>query len=392
MRTPVIVDAVRTPMGRGKPGGALSEIHPTDLLAGLLRALVERNALDPGTIDDVIVGCVSQVGEQAGTPGRMALLAARFPVHVPSTTIDRKCGSSQQAIHFAAQGIMAGVYDIVIAGGVESMSRVPMGSARIGKDPYGPAVIDRYARGLVPQGISAELVAARWHLSREQLDAYSAASHRRAAAVQAVGGFAREIVPVGEGNRRIDTDETIRPSTTVEALSQLKTSFNDDAIAARFPEIDWRITAGNSSQITDGAAALLLMTEESALRLGLRPRARLVAFDVVGDDPLLMLTAPIPATRRILAKSGMTLDVIDHYEVNEAFAPVPLAWQQEFHADGDRLNPCGGAIALGHPLGASGARLMTTMLNALERSSGHYGLQTMCEAGGMANATIIERL
>lgn len=392
MRTPVIVDAVRTPMGRGKPGGALSEIHPTDLLAGTLRALVERNELDPGTVDDVIVGCVSQVGEQAGTPGRMALLAAGFPVHVPSTTIDRKCGSSQQAIHFAAQGIMAGVYDIVIAGGVESMSRVPMGSARIGKDPYGPAVIDRYAPGLVPQGISAELVAARWHLSREQLDAYSAASHRRAAAVQVAGGFAREIVPVGEGNRRIDTDETIRPSTTVEALSQLKTPFTDEAIAARFPGIDWRITAGNSSQITDGAAALLLMTEESALRLGLTPRARFVAFDVVGDDPLLMLTAPMPATRRILDKSGLTLDSIDHYEVNEAFAPVPLAWQREFHADIDKLNPCGGAIALGHPLGASGARLMTTMLNALERSGRRYGLQIMCEAGGMANATIIERL
>jgi acetyl-CoA acyltransferase len=270
MRTPVIVDAVRTPMGRGKHGGALSEIHPTDLLAGVLRALVERNALDPGTIDDVIVGCVSQVGEQAGTPGRMALLAAGFPVHVPSTTIDRKCGSSQQAIHFAAQGIMAGVYDIVIAGGVESMSRVPMGSARIGKEPLRSGGDRPLCARLGPQGISAELVAARWHLSREQLDAYSAASHRRAAAVQAAGGFAREIVPVCEGERRIDTDETIRPSTTFEALSQLKTSFTNDAIAARFPEIGWRITAGNSSQITDGAAALLLMTEESALRLGLR--------------------------------------------------------------------------------------------------------------------------
>lgn len=392
MRTPVIVDAVRTPMARGKPGGALSEIHPTDLLAGLLKALVERNRLDPGTVDDVIVGCVSQVGEQAGTPGRMALLAAGFPVHVPSTTIDRKCGSSQQAIHFAAQGIMAGVYDIVIAGGVESMSRVPMGSARIGKDPYGPAVIDRFAPGLVPQGISAELVAARWHLSREQLDSYSAASHRRAAMAQASGQFADEIVPVVHGNRRVDVDETIRPATTAEALAQLKTAFEDDALSTRFPEIDWRITAGNSSQITDGAAAMLLMSERMASRLGSKPRARFVAFDVVGDDPLLMLTAPIPATRRILDKSGMTLDAIDHYEVNEAFAPVPLAWQKEFHADGEKLNPCGGAIALGHPLGASGARLMTTMLHALERTGGRYGLQTMCEAGGMANATIIERL
>jgi acetyl-CoA acetyltransferase family protein len=392
MNIPVIVDAVRTPMGRGKPGGTLSRIHPTDLLAGLLGALVDRNRLDPGTVDDVIIGCVSQVGEQAATPGRMALLAVGFPDHVPSTTIDRKCGSSQQAIHFAAQGIMAGVYDIVIAGGVESMSRVPMGSASLDKDPYGPAVTDRYAPGLVHQGISAELVAARWQLTREQLDAYSAASHHRAAATCATGGFADEIVAVHHDNARIDADETIRPDTSAEALAQLKTSFRDDALADRFPEIDWRITAGNSSQITDGAAAILLMSETAAKRLGLAPRARFVAFDVVGDDPLLMLTAPIPATRRILAKSGLTLESIDHYEVNEAFAPVPLAWQKEFHADGARLNPCGGAIALGHPLGASGARLMTTMVNALERTSGRYGLQTMCEAGGMANATIIERL
>jgi len=392
MSRPVIVDAVRTPMGKGKPGGALADVHPVDLLAGILTALVERNGIDPGRIDDVVIGCVSQAGEQAATPGRMALLAAGFPIHVPSTTIDRKCGSSQQAIHFAAQGIMAGVYDIVIAGGVESMSRVPMGSARMGKDPYGPAVIDRFAPGLVSQGIAAELVAARWRLGREELDAYSATSHRRAAAAQAAGAFENEIVPVTQRNHRVEADETIRPTTTPEGLAQLKTSFNDDKLAARFPEIDWRITAGNSSQITDGASALLLMSEETASRLGRKPRARFVAFDVIADDPLLMLTAPIPATRRILGKSGLSVEAIDHFEVNEAFAPVPLAWQKELGADPQKLNPRGGAIALGHPLGASGARLMTTMLNALEQTGGRYGLQTMCEAGGMANATIIERL
>jgi acetyl-CoA C-acetyltransferase/acetyl-CoA acyltransferase len=379
-------------MGRGKPGGALSEVHPTDLLAGVLSALVERNRLDPGRIDDVIVGCVSQAGEQSGGPGRMALLAAGFPIHVPATTIDRKCGSSQQAIHFGAQGIMAGAYDIVVAGGIESMSRVPMGSARMGKDPFGPAMIERYAPGLVSQGVSAELVAARWQLTRDELDTYSAASHQRAAATQMSGGFEEEIVAVAWGNHRVEADETIRPTTSADSLSQLKTVFRDDALAIRFPEIQWSITAGNSSQITDGASALLLMSEDTANELQLKPRARFVAFDVIGDDPLLMLTAPIPATRRILDKSGMKLEQIDHYEVNEAFAPVPLAWQKEFHADPNRLNPRGGAIALGHPLGASGARLMTTMLHALEQTGGRYGLQTMCEAGGMANATIIERL
>jgi acetyl-CoA acetyltransferase family protein len=388
----VIIDALRTPMGRGKAGGSLSSVHAAELLATVLTALVERNGIDPGSVDDVICGCVSQVGEQAATPGRIAWLAAGYPEHVPSTTIDRKCGSSQQAVHFAAQGIMAGVYDIVIAAGVESMSRVPMGSARIGQDPYGPAVTERYAPGLVGQGVSAELVAARWDLRREQLDAYSAASHQRAAAARAAGHFDREIVPVAVGNERIGADETIRPTTTAEALGQLKPSFASPAMSERFPEIDWRITAGNSSQITDGAAGLLLMSAEAAARLGLTPRARFVGFDVIGDDPLMMLTAPIPATRRILKKTGLAARDIDHVEVNEAFAPVPLAWQKEFDVDPARLNPCGGAIALGHPLGASGARLMTTMLNALERGGGRYGLQTMCEAGGMANATIIERL
>jgi acetyl-CoA acyltransferase len=389
---PVIIDAIRTPMGRGKPGGALSQVHPVDLLAGVLKKIVERNGIDPGAVDDVIIGCVSQVGEQSATPGRMALLAAGFPAHVPSTTIDRKCGSSQQAIHFAAQGVMAGVYDIVIAGGVESMSRIPMGSARMGQDPFGPLMNERYAPGLVSQGVSAELVAAKWALSREELDAYSARSHQLSAKARDQGHFADEIVPVTIGDRTVSSDETIRPSTTAESLAQLKPSFENPEASSRFPGLGWQITAGNSSQITDGASALLIMSEATASRLGLRPRARFVGFDVCGDDPLLMLTAPIPATRRVLQKSGLELEEIAHYEVNEAFAPVPLAWQKEFNSDPARLNPRGGAIALGHPLGASGARLLTTMLHALEQTGCRYGLQTMCEAGGMANATIIERL
>lgn len=388
----VIVDAVRSPMGRGKPGGALSEVHPVDLLAQILSAIVERNRIDPGRVDDVLIGCVSQVGEQSATPGRGALLAAGFPEHVPATTIDRKCGSSQQAIHFAAQGIMAGEYEMAIAGGLESMSRIPMGSARMGKDPYGPAVNHRYPPGLVSQGIAAELVAAKYAVTRAESDRYAMDSHQRAARRAAAGGFKSEIVPITTPGGVVTEDESIRPNTSTEALSQLRTSFEDQTVGERFPQIRWQITAGNSSQITDGAAALLIMEEATALRLGLRPRARFVGFAVCGDDPLLMLTAPIPATERILRKTGLALDSIDHYEVNEAFAPVPLAWQAALKADPDRLNPCGGAIALGHPLGASGARLMATMLNALEDTGGRYGLQTMCEAGGMANATVIERI
>ena len=392
MNLPVIVDAVRTPMGKGKQGGALSAVHPTDLLAATFRAIADRNHLDPGMIDDVIVGCVSQVGEQSATPGRTALLAAGFPAHVPATTIDRKCGSSQQAIHFAAQGIMAGAYDIVLAGGIESMSRVKMGSARMGEDPYGPAMNERYAPGLVPQGISAELVAAHWKLSRAELDDYAALSHQRANAARTSGGFDNEIIPVLAGNESKAEDETIRADTNAAALAGLKPSFESPAAADRFPEITWSITAGNSSQITDGASTLLIMSESAARKAGLRPRARFIAFDVIGDDPLLMLTGPIPATRRVLEKAGMKIGDIDHFEINEAFASVPLAWQQEFQVDLERLNPRGGAIALGHPLGASGARLMTTMLNAMEQSGARFGLQSMCEAGGMANATIIERL
>ncbi|CAG2154094.1 thiolase family protein [Cupriavidus numazuensis] len=392
MQQAFIVDAIRSPMGKAKPGGAYCEMHPAELLAQLLTALVQRNRLDPGMVDDVITGCVSQVGEQSATPGRIAWLAAGFPEHVPATTIDRKCGSSQQAVHFAAQGIMAGAYDIVIACGVESMSRIPMGSARMGQDPYGPLVTQRYSPGLVSQGVAAELVASKWGLTQSTLDEYSAQSHARAHSAQASGAFRREIVPITTPHGVIDSDETIRPETTAPALGQLKRVFRTDELAERFPELDWRITAGNSSQMTDGAAALLIVSERAAERLQLRPRARFAAFDVRGDDPLLMLTAPIPASKRALEKAGLRISDLSHYEVNEAFAPVPLAWQHDLDADPSLLNPRGGAIALGHPLGASGARIMTTMLHSLEDGGGRYGMQAICEAGGMANATIIERL
>jgi len=389
---PVIVDIVRSPMGRGKPGGALSNLHPVDLLSQTLLALLARNRFDPGQVDDVIIGCVTQAGEQAVPPGRSAWLAANLPQHVPSTTVERRCGSSQQAIHFAAQGIAAGAYDIVIAGGIESMSRVPMGSARMGREPHGEAFGRRFPEGLVGQGVSAELVAARWGIGRLDMDEFSARSHRLAAETQDARGFDNEIVPISTPTGVVTRDETIRPSTTVSALAQLKVAFESPELSARFPEVHWSITAGNSSQITDGAAAALIMSEAMAHKLGLRPRARFVAFDVIADDPLLMLTAPIPATRRVLQKAGLTVDQIDQFEVNEAFASVPLAWLRELKADPNRLNPRGGAIALGHPLGASGARLMATLLNGLEHGNRRFGLQTMCEAGGQANATIIESL
>jgi acetyl-CoA acetyltransferase family protein len=391
----VIVDAIRTPTGRAKPGGAFVDLHPTELLAQLLSGLVERNGIDPGSVDDVITGCVSQVSEQSNTPGRVAWLAAGFPDHVPATTIDRKCGSSQQAVHFAAQAIMAGTCDIVIACGIESMSRVPMGSARAGSDPYGPSFHARYP-AMVGQGVAADMVAAKWGIAREDMDRYALESHRRAEAARLSGQFAAEIWPIevaADGARtRVEHDQTIRADTTLARLAQLKPSFEEASLAARYPDLRWNVTSGNSSQICDGASALLIMSEQKAAELNLTPRARLVAFDVCGADPVLMLTAPIPATLRVLKKSGLKLDDIAHFEVNEAFASVPLAWQKELGVDSARLNPSGGAIALGHPLGASGGRLMTTMLNALERSGGRYGLQTMCEAGGMANATIIERL
>jgi acetyl-CoA acyltransferase len=392
-RDVVIVDAVRTASGKGRAGGALADVHPVDLLAQTLQGLLARHeVVDPGTVDDVIIGCVSQVGEQSATPGRMAWLGAGFPAHVPATTIDRKCGSSQQAVHFAAQGIRSGEYDIVVAGGVESMSRVVMGSARMDADPYGDMVSTRYSPGLVSQGVAAELVAARWKLDRAALDAYSVRSHDLAAAAQASGAFDREIVAITTPSGVFDRDESIRPGSSVEKLGGLKAVFETPELSARFPEVDWCVTAGNSSQITDGATAMLLMSRAKADELGLTPRARIHTMAVVGDDPMLMLTAPIPATHKVLARSGLALTDLDHIEVNEAFAPVPLSWLAEFDVDPARLNPRGGAIALGHPLGASGARLMTTMLHALEDNDQQFGLQLMCEAGGMANATIVERI
>ncbi len=393
-RHAVIVDVLRTAMGRTKEDGAFVETHPNELLGALFSGLIERNRLDPGTVDDVIIGCVGQVGEQSSTPGRGAWLGAGLPEHVPSVTIERKCGSSQQAVHFAAYGIMAGDYDIVITGGVESMSHVPMMSARLDRDPYGPSFHARYPEGMVTQGVAAELIADQWKLSREDMDAFALASHQRAESARPQ--FEKEILPIrtqkGGEPVVVDRDETIRANSTPERMAQLTPRFGTPEMVERFPHIRWSVTPGNASQFTDGAAVALIMSETCASRLGLKPRARLVAFDVIADDPRAMLTAPIPCTRRILRKSGLKIEAIDQYEVNEAFAAVPLAWQKEFGADGARLNPYGGAIALGHPLGASGARLMTTLVNGLETTKGRYGLQTMCEHGGMANATIIERL
>lgn len=387
--TAVIVEAVRTPVGRGKAGGALSAIQPTDLLALTLRALVNRAGIDPGVIDDVIAGCVQQVGEQAGNIAHNAVLGAGFPYTVPGTSLNRQCGSSQQATHFAAQGVMAGAYDVVVAAGVESMSRIPLGSSR---PPIADSVRARFPDGLVNQGVSAELVAAKWGLGREELDSYSARSHARAVRAMDSGAFDREIVPVTTAGATLTVDETVRRHTTVERIGLLPPSFRTDELATRFPQVRWNITPANSSPVTDGASALLIMSEKRANTLGLRPRARFHAFSVVGDDPLMMLTGPIPATRKVLAAAGMTIDDIDVYEVNEAFAPVPLAWAAELGADQDKLNPLGGAIALGHALGSTGTRLMTTMLHHLESTGGRFGLQTICEAGGMANAAIIERL
>jgi len=393
MNDAVIVDAVRTASGRGKPGGALSAVHPADLLAAPLKELLRRTGVDPGMVDDVIAGCVGQSGEQTANIARNAVLAGGFPVSVPATTVDRQCGSSQQAAHFAAQGVMAGAYDIVIACGVESMSRVPIGSSGGGLDPLGAGVHARFPDGLVNQGVSAELIAAKWKLDRDVLDAYAASSHERAAATIASGGFDAEIVGVDIGDETVHVvDETVRAGTTAAKLGDLRPAFFQEQMAERFPEIGWHLTPGNSSPLTDGASAVLIMSAERAAALGLRPRARFHAFAVTGDDPLLMLTGPISATQKILRRNGLRIDDIDAYEVNEAFASVPLAWAHEFGADPAKLNPRGGAIALGHPLGASGTRLLTTLLGQLEATGGRYGLQTMCEGGGMANATIIERL
>ncbi|MEJ6553599.1 thiolase family protein [Microbacterium esteraromaticum] len=387
----VIVDVVRTPVGRGKPGGMLSGVHPVDLAAGVLQAILDRNGLESGQIDDVLLGCVSQVGDQAMNIARQAVLAAGFDETVPATSIDRQCGSSQQAVQFAAAGIAAGESDIVIVGGVESMSRVPLGASAAGGSPMSPRLRARYPEGLVNQGVSAELIARRWALDRDRLDAFAAESHARAASAWRDGFFDRTVVAVPEApDARFD--ETVREGTTAEKLAGLPASFRTDALAARFPDLDWSITPGNSSPLTDGASAALMMSADRAEQLGLTPRARFRAFDVIGDDPMLMLTGPIPATRRVLERAGLTIDDLDAYEVNEAFASVPLAWAAELGADPAKLNPRGGAIALGHALGSSGTRLLGTLLDHLEATGGRLGLQTMCEGGGMANALILERL
>ena len=386
--TAVIIDTVRTPLGRRN--GALKDWHPVDLAGETLKALQERTGIDPGLVDDVIMGCVMQVGEQAVNIGRNAVLAAGWPDHVPGTTIDRQCGSSQQAAHFAAQGVMAGAYDIVVAAGVEVMTRVPMGASMAdGKFgfPFGPAVGARYASegGLVPQGISAELIADKWGLTRDDLDAFGVRSQQYARRATDEGRFDREIIPVlGSDGTLVRIDGGLR-DTTLETLAALKPVFRSE-------EDGGRVTAGNSSQITDGAAAMLIMSEERAKQLKLTPRARFVNFSLAGDNPRMMLTAPIPATHKVFARAGLSIDDIDLTEINEAFASVVLAWEQEFHPDMEKVNVNGGAIALGHPLGASGARLTATLLNELERTGGRYGLQVMCEGGGMANAMIIERL
>src|SRR5438270_9637340 len=386
-REAVIVEAVRTAVGRR--GGRLKDWHPVDLLAQTLTALVQRTGIDPGRVDDVIVGCVSQVGEQSLNVGRNAVLAAGFPETVPGTTVDRQCGSSQQAIHFAAQGVISGAYDVAIAGGVEVMTRVPLGSSyQQGPGaPFGSRMLHRYANGLVHQGISADLVAQKCELSRAELDEFSLESHRRAAQATAEGRFRSQIVPIvvknEDGTTAIfDQDEGIRTDTSLEKLASLKPAFKPDGL----------ITAGNSSQISDGAAAVLIMERETAEKLGLQARARFISFSLAGDNPIMMLTAPIPATYKALKKAGLTLDQVDLVEINEAFASVVLAWQRETGADMQKVNVNGGAVAIGHPLGASGARLTTVLLHELERTGGRYGLQTICEGGGMANALIIERI
>ena len=392
MRDAVIVDAVRTPVG--KRGGKLKDWHPVDLAAHTLKTVVERNDLDPALIDDVIMGTVMQTGEQSVNVGRNAALAAGFPEEVPGTTIDRQCGSSQQSAHFAAQGVIAGAYDVVIAAGVESMTRIPMGiTTQQGPGfPFGPKMLERYDHGLVPQGLSAEMIAEKWGTSRAELDRVSYESHMRAAKATEEGRFETQIVPtpvtLENGNEETMTrDEGIRADTTEEKLATLKPVF----------KIDGLITAGNSSQISDGAAAVLIMGEDTAEELGMQPMARFVGFSLAGVDPIMMLTGPIPATTKVLEKTGLTIDEIDLFEVNEAFASVITAWRHE-HGGSDpdalweRTNVNGGAISLGHPLGASGAKLLTSLVHELQRTGKRYGLQTMCEGGGMANGLIIERI
>ena len=394
MTTAVVVDAVRT--AGGKRNGKLRNWHAVDLASEALKAVAERNKLDPAQVDDVIMGCVMQVSEQSLNVGRNAVLAAGWPESVPATTIDRQCGSSQQAVHFAAQGVMAGAYDVVVAAGIESMTHTPMGSSVVRDDgfPFGPRMMARYAdedghSRLKGQGIGAEMIADEWGITRQELDAFSAQSHQRWAWATAEGRFENEIIPVAvrddEGTDTDEvfaTDEGIRPDSTVETLGNLKPAFKENG----------KVTAGNSSQITDGASAVLIMSEEKANALGLRPRARFHAFALAGVDPVTMLTGPIPATTSVLERAKLTMDDIDAVEINEAFASVVLAWEKEHHPNMEIVNPNGGAIAVGHPLGASGGKLLATLLNELERTNGRYGLLTMCEGGGLANATVIERL
>jgi acetyl-CoA acyltransferase len=396
MRRAVIVDIVRSAFGRGRAGGLLDGLHPVDLYAHVLKTLVRRAGVDPAAIEDVITGCVIQVGEQSGNIGRQAVLAAGFPESVPAVTLDRKCGSAQQAMDFAAQGVIAGAYDCVIAGGVEMMSLAPMRANRLGKDNEGPAFHVRYPEGLVRQGVSAELIAAKWRIGRAAQDAFALESHQRAAMAENSGVAAKAIAPIvvpkAGGALEAARDEGLRRDTTLAKLASLKPAFEDAAMAQRFPDIAWSVTAGNSSQVTDGASAMLIAEESFALRLGLKPRAAVTHFALAGDDPIFMLTAIIPATRKLLQRAGLRIDQIDAFEVNEAFASVVLAWMRELGVDPARVNRYGGAIALGHPVGASGGRLAGNLLAALEETGGRIGLQTMCESGGMANATLIERL
>jgi acetyl-CoA acyltransferase len=400
IREAVIVEAVRTPIG--KRNGAFKDLHPVDMLAEVLKEVVNRAGVDPGQIEDNITGCVSQVGEQSLNVGRNGWLAAGLPETIPSTTVDRQCGSSQQSIHFAAQGVMAGAYDLVVASGVENMTRVPMGSSVVGANPFGQQLFARYEGKLVPQGISADLIATKWNITREESDDFAYRSHIRAAEATRQGYFKREMLPLkvtAESGEQVllDHDEGIRMEPDREKMATLPPAFKTDNFEQMFPgELNWTVTAGNSSQISDGASAVLIASRKKAEELGLRARARFVSFSLAGDSPILMLTAPIPATRRVLDRAGLTLEDIDVVEINEAFASVVLAWQRELKVPDEwfqgHVNPNGGAIAVGHPLGATGAKLMTTMLHELERRGGRYGLQTMCEGGGMANGTIIELL
>ena len=395
MEDAVIIGAVRTPVGKRE--GALNDVHPVDLLATPLTAIVGRTGVDPATIDDHIAGCVSQVGEQSLNIARNGWLAAGLPERVPSTTVDRQCGSSQQAVAFAAQGIQAGAYDLVVASGVEHMSTVPIYSSTVGKQAFSDQLIDAYGGRLVHQGISADLIAEHWKISREEQDDLAFRSHSRASEAIRSGHFEAETVPVQTPDGPFAVDETVRMEPDRERMGSLEPAFRKDMYEELFPgQLGWTITAANASQISDGAAALMLSSGSRARALGMRPLARVVASVAVGDDPVMMLTGPIPATRLLLEKTGMSLADIDLVEINEAFASVVLAWQRELDIDREwfesHVNTSGGAIALGHPMGASGAKLMTTLVHALHRTGGRWGLQVMCEAGGQANATLVERL